>query len=86
VGISKGDDEMQTIEQIRAEVEAAKAIAEARFMAASGGRTARQFFDQCLRPEIKAGSTPQSAMNAALRFVAAAEGGSELNREKSHTE
>ena len=57
---------MQTVEQILADVAAAKKLAEARFMAASGGRTAREFFNECLRDEIVEGATPQSAMTKAL--------------------
>jgi hypothetical protein len=56
-----------TIDQIRAEVDAAKKIAEARFMAASGGRTAQQFVDECLRPVMEGSESPQAAMNEALK-------------------
>lgn len=56
-----------TKEQLLAEVAAAKKVAEARFMKASGGRTARQFVDECLRHEIPNHASPAAAMSAALR-------------------
>lgn len=56
-----------TVEQVLAEVAAAKKIAEARFMKESGGRTAKQFVNECLRPEIESSKSPEDAMRNALR-------------------
>jgi hypothetical protein len=57
----------QTVETIRAEVEAAKAIAIARFRAATGCATAEEFVRTRLAPVIAASASPADAMQKALR-------------------
>jgi hypothetical protein len=55
-----------TVEQIRAEVEAAKKVAIARFQATTGCETAEQFVRTKLRQHIATSASPADAMKKAL--------------------
>jgi hypothetical protein len=57
---------VQTVEQIRAEIEAAKIVAIARFQASTGCATAEEFVRTRLAPVIATSASPADAMRKAL--------------------
>lgn len=61
-----GETHQMDIQTLRAEIEAAKAVAVARFQAETGCQTAREFVVTKLAPAIATSASPADAMRKAL--------------------